>query len=498
VKVRHRKILWGALLVLWWYGGPTGVDGQALELLKLPRNAALVPPAGQGLDLIHSAEPLGKGRFRFRSTNRSQSITLPEVGNGSVYTGVYGMAYGISPTLEASLVVPLLMDAAGGLNKYGTSDPVVGIKLSRSAKIPASFYTAYQVLIGLPLGYKGEHALDKVGGVRAFSTESVDLGLQFLLDMHFQHLSVYLNGGYFRSGNVDILPELVYGAGLELGRYNRFISANAEYWTRVAFSAESRAAAAFKMGVRINLFRGVELELNREFGFLDHPSKAIFTFGFRMHGYLTGRRRLEPRYVLYKPTAPPRRLYQPSAVLRVAIVDFEGFEDFDAGERLVEKIKTRLEPHDSLEVVDLKRYEDIPHKGYLKPREAIDLARKLGVDVVVTGKVSQYEIDRYAGYQVPFLVKLPESKVKLELRYRIMEFYSPDKTDMQAHIEQVEGQSRLHKRVRLLPSDRTDVTVNHSAGELNEAQDRAMNDLVGKMLASMATKFTWVPPDFLP
>ena len=57
---------------------------------------------------------------------------------------------------------------------------------------------------------------------------------------------------------------------------------------------------------------------------------------------MTGRRRLESRYAIYQPSEPPRRLYQPSEVLRLAIVDFEGFEEYGAGTRLVEKIKTEL------------------------------------------------------------------------------------------------------------------------------------------------------------
>ena len=61
-------------------------------------------------------------------------------------------------------------------------------------------------------------------------------------------------------------------------------------------------------------------------------------------------RRLEARNTLYQPPPKPKRVYEPSAVVRLAFVDFAGFEEFKAGKRLVEKIKTQLEPHDSLEV----------------------------------------------------------------------------------------------------------------------------------------------------
>jgi hypothetical protein len=84
-----------------------------------------------------------------------------------------------------------------------------------------------------------------------------------------------------------------------------------------------------------------------------HPTKSTTTFGVRTHGYLTGRRRLESRTALYQPVPKPKRVYESDKVLRIAVLDFSGFEEYDAGSRLVDKIKSRLEPHDSLKVVDL-------------------------------------------------------------------------------------------------------------------------------------------------
>ena len=132
---------------------------QDMSLLRRPRNGAISAPMGQGLDLVHSAEPLGKGRFRLRVMNRSNSIVVPELGAGSVYSGGYGVGYGFSDGMELNFMVPFLLDSAGGLNKYGTGDPVLGIKLSRPGRLPANFYTGYQILLGLPLGFGGPHAM---------------------------------------------------------------------------------------------------------------------------------------------------------------------------------------------------------------------------------------------------------------------------------------------------------------------------------------------------
>ena len=487
-----------ALALAWVFLVQTPLAAQQLGELGKLSNSAVSAPLGQGLDLVHSAEPLGQDRFRLRVMNRSSDMLVPELGAGRSYTGGYGISYGLRRALDVSLMVPFLLDSVDGLNKYGTGDPAVGVKWSTPGRAQAGSHRAVQLLLGLPLGYKGEHGLDQVGGVRAFSTGALDVGLQVLQDLHFRHVSVYLNGGYFRSGNVDALPQLVYGIGLETGRSNRWVSLNAEYLSRVAFAQESRAAGVLKMGARLKVYRGIELEINRERGFLDWPTRSLFTVGLRMHGYLTGVRRLEARSVLYRPPPRPERVYQPSEVLRVAVVEFSGFEDYKAGKRLVERIKAQLAPHDSLEVVELRRYLDVPHKGYLKPDQALDLARKLGVDVVLTGHVTEYQMDRFAGLHVPYVFYLPEAQAHLSLRYRVMEFFDPQKTEMQTFSGTISGLGQTRKRVRLLPVDRRDITAAANAGELQLVQEAALDNLVDNLLASMAVQFTWVPPSFQP
>jgi len=474
----------------------TASDAQDAKVLRAPVNSALSLPLGQGLDLVQSAEPLGKSRFRMRALNRSTNVNLPELGDGSSYTGLYGLGYGFSDRLDVSLMVPFFLDSAGGISKYGTSDPVLGFKLASSGVIPSGFYRAFQLLLGLPLGYKGEHEIDKTGGVRPFSNEALDTGLNFLMDLHFNSTSLFFNGGLYRSGNPDVVSQLVYGIGAEFWRRSRWASLNIEYQSRVALADQSRAVGVMKIGTRLQLFRGFELELGREFGFHDHPTKSTTTFGVRTHGYLTGRRRLESRTVLYQPVPKPKRVYEPDKVLRIAVLDFGGFEEYDAGTRLVNKIKSRLEPHDSLEVVDLADFKGIPKRGMLTPMEASDLARKLGVDVVVSGTVSDYEIDRFAGLKVPFVFEVPETEIKVSLRYRVMWFSSQAKSEMESLIEEISGQGLLRKRVRLLPGDQRDITVSRTALEIEKVHELALDDVVGNFLDSMSAQFSWIPPDF--
>ena len=347
----------------------------------------------------------------------------------------------------------------------------------------------------MPLGYKGEHALDQIGGVRPYSNEALDTGLQMLMDLHFDRASLFFNGGFFRSGNPDVLPQLAYGLGVEFGRRNRWLSFNMEYQARIAIADQSRAAGVFKLGTRIHLFRGVDLELNREFGFYDHPTSAATTFGIRTHGNFSPRR-FESRAALYEPPPKPRRVYDPEHGLRLAILDFEGFEDFAAGRRLVEEIHKELAPHDSIEVVDIRKYSGVPHSGTLSTAEAAAVGRALGVDVVVSGQVFDYHVDRFAGLKVPYVFELPETSVEVALRYRIMWFTGPERVEMESLTEEISGRGLIRKRVRLLSTDARDITVRRSAKELNEVQNAALSNLVGNMLASMAAQFSWVPPDF--
>jgi hypothetical protein len=478
--------------------GTSGAAAQTLELLRQPVNGAIGLPLGQGLGLVHSAEPLGLGRFRVLLLNRTFPIALPDLGSGSAYTGDYGLAYGIKNNIDASLLVPFYLDSVSGLSKYGTGDLLLGVKWSRPARATASYYTAVLFGLGLPLGYKGQHGLDQVGGIRPFSSSSLDLGMQMLADMHFRYASVYLNGGLFRSFNVDIRPQLIYGLGLEFGRRSKRGSLNIEYQNRLAFAQRARAVGVLKVGTRVSAYRGLEVELNREFGFYDYPTGSLFTFGVRLHGYLSPRRRLEPRYVLYQPPPKPKRAYAPTRVLRLAVLDFDGFEESNTGRRLVDKIRARLAPHDSIEVVDLRRYSDVPRSGPLSLQQALDLAGRLPVDVVVSGTVSDLSVKRFSGTVAPYLVELPQTDVEVALTYRVMWYADPGKTQMETFTETVTGTSQVRKRVRLLPADQHDITVHRTAQELVQAQEKALDSLAGKMLASMAARFTWIPPDLAP
>lgn len=116
--------------------------------------------------------------------------------------------------------------------------------------------------------------------------------------------------------------------------------------------------------------------------------------------------------------------------------------------------------------------------------------------MVVSGTVSDYEVDRFAGLKVPFVFEVPETEIKVSLRYRVMWFSSQAKSEMESLIEEISGQGLLRKRVRLLPGDQRDITVSRTALEIEKVHELALDDVVGNFLDSMSAQFSWIPPDF--
>ncbi|MEE3233057.1 MAG: hypothetical protein VX294_02740 [Candidatus Latescibacterota bacterium] len=468
--------------------------GQNWSVIRRPANSALIPPLGQGLDYVSSAEPLGKGRFRVRMHNRSDAVTVPDVGKGTIFSGHYGLAYGLGNALEVGLGLPFLMDSIDGLNRYGTGDPVISIKVSRPKRIPNGVYVGSKVLIGLPLGYTGEHALDQFNGTRSFSSGAFDIGVQLLGDLHFDYMSIYVNGGYYKSGNPDVLTLIGYGIGTEFWRSNRWLSMNIEYQSHVAFAARSEAQALFKAGLRFTPLPGVEVELSRQIGILDHPLPSSSSFGLRLHGIVPGGRRLISRQNDYSPGAKVNGNFEHVDFTRIAFVDFDGFEEFNAGARLVEKIRGSLEMFDNINMVDIKRYEDVPHKGYLSPQKALELARKLDVDIIVTGLVDHYEIKRFGGARIPFLFSLPETEIRMGMRFRVIEI---DEAGIETHSQThaVQGVRSEKLGMRFIPYESRNITKNATATQMNNLQDAVLDDLVGSMLAAMVEKSKWLSPE---
>jgi len=77
-----------------------------------------------------------------------------------------------------------------------------------------------------------------------------------------------------------------------------------------------------------------------------------------------------------------------------------------------------------------------------------------------------------------------------------MWFSSAARTEMEALSQEIEGEGRLRKRVRLLPADRRDITVARSAAEIRQVHEGALDDLVSNLLDNMSQHFSWVPPQF--
>ena len=472
----------------------TPIFGQKWSSIRRPVNSALVPPLGQGLDYVSSAEPLGRGRFRVRMHNRSNAVSVPEVGKGTIFSGNYGLAYGLGEALELGFSIPFLMDSIDGLNRYGTGDPVLSIKIARPKKIPSGVYFGSKLLVGLPLGYTGEHALDQFDGTRSFSTGAFDFGFQILGDLHFELMSVYLNGGFYKSGNPDVSTLIGYGIGTEFWRNSRWASVNVEYQSQVAFATTSEAQALFKAGLKLTPFRGIEFELSRQVGLLDHPLPTSNAFGLRLHGMIGGGRRLVSRQDVYAPSSGINDNFEYTDSTKVVFIDFDGYEEFSAGARLAEKVRDSLDLYKNITVIDIKKYEDVPQKGYLPPQKALELAKRLDADIVVTGRVDHYEIKRFGGRTIPFLIARPETEISMGMRFRVIEIDDAGiETHFQTHV--VEEMQSAKLGLRFIPYENRNITRNATAMQMNDLQDAVLDELAGNMMATLVERSRLLTPE---
>ena len=428
-------------------------------------------PAGEGLFRLASAEPLGRGGFQIRFLNEAYRISVDEVGEGSSLTGNFAAAIGLANTLDFAVSMPMMFDIAGGLTKYGTGDVTTSLKLGLPGRFPAAFYGGVEFSMTHPFGFKGNQPLE----VRPFSRGEREMASRLLFDINREAIGVRLNVGYLIQSGIRNTG-LIVGGGVEVGR-GQIFTVTAEYLSEPNALGSRTERAVF--GARMNLW-WLQLEAGLEQGFSrDLPDfsgmggvRLATSFGSKQRKSFGNRTRRVP---VQKDL---------STAIRIAVVNLEGFEDRGAGEAVARQIKTALTRHGHVRLVDVGT-----GAMFLDADGAVRLAEQVQVDVVITGRVLQYELTRNSRPNLPLVVGFPETAARINADLRIVDA----RANGDLFSTNLSGVGRKNRGVRMFPVPGDDRTSYLSEVEKNKVWDDAINQVVVGLLRQLSENFKWFP-----
>lgn len=426
-------------------------------------------PTGEGLFRISAAEPIGRGGLNFRYMAEAYRISVGKVGEGSSLTGHLGIGYGLANSVDLLMSVPLLFDIVGGLAKYGTGDINTALKFGFPGKVLSSYYFGFDFSVLHPIGYKERQALN----VRPFSREVREMSSKLMLDLNRDAAGFRLNAGYLISSG-SRAPGLMYGVGVEVGR-NQVFTMTAEYLREPSAIAGAFTTRAV-LGAQMNLWR-LKLEAGFERGLSDDLPSVTAIAGIRLRPKLGAIRKREAR----------TRVRIPKDVetsVRVAVVNFSGFEHRNAGILVADQIKTAVSRYGHIQVVLVGE-----GTAFLDPDAAMNLARKSDVDVVITGRVLQYEMNRSAKPNVPLVLGLPNTQAQMEADIRIVD----RRAQGQVLSFLLSGTGRQGRGIRMFPTSRDDRTSYLNAVEKERIWTEAIQEMVSELMREMADRFKWFP-----
>ncbi|MBS13291.1 MAG: hypothetical protein CME19_17015 [Gemmatimonadetes bacterium] len=428
-------------------------------------------PAGEGLFRLASAEPLGQGGFQIRLLNEAYQISVDKVGEGTSVTGHLAAAFGLANTLDIAVSMPLMFDIAGGLTKYGTGDVTTSLKLGIPGRFPASFYGGIEFSATHPFGFKGDQPLE----VRPFSRGDREMAMRLLFDVNREAIGIRLNAGYLiQSGVRD--PGLILGGGVEVGR-GQIFTMTAEYMSEPSILGARTERAVF--GVRMNLW-WLQVEAGIEQGFSKDLPEFSGMGGIRLATSFGSKRRKSfgnrTRRVSVEKDI--------STGIRVAVVNLQGFENRGAGEAVARQIKTALTRHGHVRLVDVGE-----GTAFLDADGAVSLAEQASADVVITGRVLQYELTRNSRPNLPLVVGFPETAARVNADLRIVDA----RQNGDLFSTNLSGVGRKSRGVRMFPVSGDDRTSYLTEVEKNKVWDDAINQVVVSLLRQLSENFKWFP-----
>ena len=174
---------------------------------------------------------------------------------------------------------------------------------------------------------------------------------------------------------------------------------------------------------------------------------------------------------------------QSGETLRVAVVNCGGLEQTGAGKKVGEQLRTVLSAYNNVRIVPLR--ED---PVFLNLDGATDLAGASGADLVITGLVLKYDLERMPSAQIPLVVGFPKTTAYVEADVRVVE---PRKRAMVLS-GRMSGRGERGQGIRLLPTSSDDQLTYLGAVEKEQLRDEAVQKLVTNIVLSMRPNFKWL------
>jgi len=173
-----------------------------------------------------------------------------------------------------------------------------------------------------------------------------------------------------------------------------------------------------------------------------------------------------------------------NTAIRIAVVNLQGFEHNRAGEVVAGKIKTALTRYGHVRLVEVGE-----GTAFLDSEGAIRLAEQAQADIVITGRVLQYELTRNSRPNLPLVVGFPETAARVNADIRIVD----TRQEGDLFSTNLSGVGRKGRGVRVFPVSGDDRTSYLSEVEKNRVWDEAISQVVHKLLREMSHNFKWLP-----
>jgi hypothetical protein len=174
---------------------------------------------------------------------------------------------------------------------------------------------------------------------------------------------------------------------------------------------------------------------------------------------------------------------KPGETVRVAVVNFAGLEDNGAGRKVGERLRSVLAAYGRIQIVPLR--ED---PAFLDLGGALELAKASGADLVITGRVLKYDLTRTASAQVPLIVGFPKTVAEVEADIRVVE----RKKGAMALSVRLGGRGEQKQGIRLMPTSSDDHMTYLGAREKEQLRDQAVQQMVGDLVATIASNYKWL------